>query len=117
MSVNVTATSKYKLEVIAKADGYKDYDSIFVVATYGTIEDIAPNPANTQTIVTYDLCEEITSATIVIANVSGQVLYTAPIDVTQTSHTINLQSIPAGQYVVRIESQGTLLDSKTLIVK
>ena len=117
LSVNVTATSKYKLEVIAKADGYKDYDSIFVVATYGTIEDIAPNPANTQTIVTYDLCEEITSATIVIANVSGQVLYTAPIDVTQTSHTINLQSIPVGQYVVRIESQGTLLDSKTLIVK
>ena len=116
LSVNVTATSKYKLEVIAKADGYKDYDSIYVIASYGSIEGIAPNPANMQTIVTYNLSEEITSATIVITNTTGQVFYTAPLDVMQTSHTVNLQSIPAGQYTVRIESQGMPLDSKTLIV-
>lgn len=116
LSVNVTETSKYKLEVIAKADGYKDYDSIFVIATYGSIESIAPNPANMQTIVTYDLSEEVMSATIVIANATGQVLYSAPLDVTQTAHTVNLQAIPTGQYTVRIESQGSPLDSKTLIV-
>jgi hypothetical protein len=29
---------------------------------------------------------------------------------------INLQAIPTGQYTVRIESQGSPLDSKTLIV-
>lgn len=116
LSVNVTETSKYKLEVIAKADGYKDYDSIFVIATYGSIESIAPNPANMQTIVTYDLSEEVMSATIVIANATGQVLYSAPLDVTQTTHTVNLQAIPTGQYTVRIESQGSPLDAKTLIV-
>ena len=39
-----------------------------------------------------------------------------PLDVTQTAHTVNLQAIPTGQYTVRIESQGSPLDSKTLIV-
>ena len=116
LSVDVTETSKYKLEVIAKADGYKDYDSVYVIATYGSIEGIAPNPANMQTVVTYDLSEEVTSATIVVANAAGHVLYSAPLDVTQTSHIVNLQAIPAGQYIVRIESQGTPLDTKTLIV-
>ena len=51
-----------------------------------------------------------------IVNATGQVLYSAPLDVTQTTHTVNLQTIPTGQYTVRIETQGSPLDSKTLIV-
>ena len=82
----------------------------------GNIEFIAPNPANMQATVHYNLPEEIGNATIVIANTMGLILYSAPIDVNTTSHTINLQSIPTGQYTVRIESHGTIIDSKTLLV-
>lgn len=116
LSVNVSKTEKYKLEVIAKADGYKDYDSVYVFSTYGNIESIAPNPANMQTLINYNLSEEIANASIIITNSFGQVFYSTPLDITQDTHTINLQGIPAGQYIVRLESQGVLLDTKTLIV-
>ena len=116
LSITASTTSRYKLEVIATADGYKDYDSIYVVTTSGMINSLSPNPANGQVTMSYELSSDVTSASIVIANAMGQVLYTSPLDVTQTSCIINLQSIPAGQYRVRIESQGTLLDSKSLIV-
>lgn len=116
LSITASSTSKYKLEVIATADGYKDYDSIFVVTTLGKITGISPNPANGQVTISYDLSSDVTSATIVIANATGQVLYSAPLDVTQTTHTVNLQAIPTGQYTVRIEFQGSPLDSQTLIV-
>lgn len=116
LSITASTTSKYKLEVIATADGYKDYDSVFVVTTLGKITGISPNPANGQVTISYDLSSDVTSASIVIASATGQVLYSAPLDVTQTTHTVNLQAIPTGQYTVRIESQGLPLDSKTLIV-
>ena len=87
-----------------------------VTVRRAAITALTPNPANNQTVVSYRLASDVTSATIVIANTTGQVLYSAPLDVTQTTHTVNLQAIPTGQYTVRIESQGSPLDSKTLIV-
>lgn len=108
------AGDKNEEEVIEEAEAveqevaYELYD--------GNIEFIAPNPANMQTTVHYNLSEDIGNATIVIANTMGLILYSAPIDVNTTSHTINLQSIPTGQYTVRIESHGTIIDSKTLLV-
>lgn len=117
LSVTASSSTKYKLEVIATSDGYKDYDSIYVTTTLGMITNLSPNPANSQVVVSYDLSPNITSAVIVIANAAGQVFYAAALDVDQTSHTINLQSIPTGQYTIRVDSQGSSLDVKTLIVR
>lgn len=110
------ATRQYILEVVSDADNYKDVDTVTVTVRRAAITALTPNPANNQTVVSYRLASDVTSATIVIANATGQVLYSAPLDVTQTTHTVNLLAIPTGQYTVRIESQGSPLDSKTLIV-
>ena len=110
-------TKQYILEVVSEEDNYKDVDTVTVTVRRAAITAITPNPANNQTVVSYRLASDVASANIVITNAAGQVMYSAPLDVTQTSYIVNLEVIPVGQYVVRIESQGTLLDSKTLIVK
>lgn len=116
--LNVTASTTQRYYLVGRSDMDEaiGYDSVTVTVRLAAITALTPNPANNQTIVSYRLASDVTSATIVIANTTGQVLYSAPLDVTQTTHTVNLQAIPTGQYTVRIESQGSPLDSKTLIV-
>lgn len=116
LQTSQNTTRQYILEVVSIEDNYKDVDTVTVTVRRAAITVLTPNPANNQTIVSYRLASDVTSASIVIANATGQVLYSAPLDVTQTTHTVNLQAIPTGQYTVRIESQGSPLDSKTLIV-
>ena len=118
ISVTASSTEKYTLEVIAKADGYKDYDSMYVVTTLGKIESITPNPASGQTILTYDLSSNVSNARIIIVNSSGLQLYNSPIDVSTIDHTLNLQNLVAGQYnVCLVSGTGEVLDTKTLIVQ
>lgn len=118
ISVTALGAEKYTLEVIAKADGYKDYDSVYVVTTLGKIESISPNPANEQAIVTYDLSSSVSNAYIAIINYSGVLVYNSEIDVLATTHTLNLQNLVAGQYNVRLVSAtGEVMDTKTLIVQ
>lgn len=116
--LNVTASTTQRYYLVGRSDMDEaiGYDSVTVTVRLAAITALTPNPANNQTVVSYRLASEVTSASIVIANATGQVLYSAPLDVTQTTHTVNLQAIPTGQYTVRIESQGSPLDSKTLIV-
>lgn len=116
LQTSQNTTRQYILEVVSIEDNYKDVDTVTVTVRRAAITALTPNPANNQTIVSYRLASDVTSASIVIANATGQVLYSAPLDVTQTTHTVNLQAIPTGQYTVRIEAQGSPLDSKTLIV-
>jgi len=116
LQTSQNTTRQYILEVVSDADNYKDVDTVTVTVRRAAITALTPNPANNQTVVSYRLAVDVSSASIVIANATGQVLYSAPLDVTLTTHTANLQAIPSGQYTVRIESQGSPLDSKTLIV-
>lgn len=116
LNVTASTTQRYYLVGRSELDEAIGYDSVTVTVRLAAITALTPNPANNQTVVGYRLASEVTSASIVIANATGQVLYSAPLDVTQTTHTVNLQAIPTGQYTVRIESQGSPLDAKTLIV-
>ena len=118
ISVTSSTTEKYTLEVIAKADGYKDYDSVYVIRTLGNIVGISPNPISGHTVVTYNLASSVSDASIIVTNSSGLVVYSSAINVAVTTHTLNLQNLVAGQYSVRLVSAtGEVLDSKTLIVQ
>jgi hypothetical protein len=46
---------KYRLEVIATTDGYKDYREVEVTLKPSTLENISPNPASNNVIVSYKL--------------------------------------------------------------
>lgn len=118
IAVTSSQTQKYTLEVTAKADGYKDYDSVYVIRTLGNIASISPNPASGQAVVTYNLASSVSSASIVVTNGSGLPVYNSAINVSATTHTLNLQNLVAGQYSLRlVSSTGEVLDTKTLIVQ
>ena len=119
-TLNTTATQsqQYRLSVQATADGYKGYDTVSVVVRNGAITAISPNPTSGQTIVTYSLAENVSGASIVVLSASGMQVYSSAVDVSATTHTLNLQNLVAGQYNVRLLSAtGEVLDSKTLIVQ
>ena len=46
---------KFKLEVIASADGFKDYKEVEVKLKPSTLENISPNPATNHVSVSYEL--------------------------------------------------------------
>ncbi len=118
ISVTSSATEKYTLEVIAKADGYKDYDSVYVIRTLGNIVGISPNPTSGHAVVTYNLACSVSVASIVITNSSGLQVYSSAIDISATTYTLKLQNLVAGRYSVRlVSSTGEVMDSKTLIVQ
>ena len=118
ISVTSSATQKYTLEVIAKADGYKDYDSVYVIRTLGNIVAISPNPTSGHAVVTYNLASSVSAASIVVTNSSGLAVYSSAINVSATTHTLNVQNLVAGQYSVRLLSAtGEVLDTKTLLVQ
>ena len=63
--------------------------------------------------------DDSTSANIiVVTNSSGLAVYSSAINVSATTHTLNVQNLVAGQYSVRLLSAtGEVLDTKTLLVQ
>ena len=104
------------LEVIADADGYKDFDTVHISVIEGAIINLAPNPSNHQTFVAYRLADGVTGAMLTLTNAAGRVVYSAPLTSGAAGHTLNLQSLPEGHYVVSLVAHGVTLDSKTLVV-
>ena len=93
-------------------------DTVSVVVRNGAITAISPNPATKQAVVSYTLSNQVQGGTVQIANISGIILLSTPFTVSQTSTTLNLQNLVAGQYSVRlVSSTGEVLDTKTLIVQ
>ena len=118
LSTTATQSQQYRLSVQATADGYKGYDTVSVVVRNGAITAISPNPATNQAVVSYTLSNQVQSGTVQIANTTGIVLSSTAFTASQTSTTLNLQNLVAGQYNVRLVSvTGEVLDTKTLIIQ
>ena len=118
LSTTATQSQQYRLSVQATADGYKGYDTVSVVVRNGAITSLSPNPATNQVVVSYALSNQVQGGTVQIANTAGIVLSSTAFTASQTSTTLNLQTLVAGQYSVHLVSAtGEVLDSKTLIVQ
>ena len=118
LSTTATQSQQYRLSVQATADGYKGYDTVSLVVRNGAITSLSPNPTSGHAVVTYNLTSSVSAASIVVTNSSGLAVYSSAINVSATTHTLNVQNLVAGQYSVRLVSAtGEVLDSKTLIVQ
>ena len=118
MSLVVTpeATCSYVLEVVADADGYKNYDTAKIAVVDGAIVNLAPNPSNHQTVVAYRLADGVTGGMLILSNAAGLIVYSEPIDAAGDVHTIDLQCLSPGQYIVRMDIQGVVVDTAVLVV-
>lgn len=118
LNVQAEQTQRYYLKGYSSTVDAYGYDSVALVVRNGAITSLSPNPATNQVVVSYALSNQVQGGTLQITNTAGMVLVSTPFANTQTSTTLNLQTLVAGQYSVRLVSaNGEVLDSKTLIVQ
>ncbi len=115
LTVTPTSTQHYKLEVVATADGFKDYDSVRATVRNGAIVSLSPNPTDNQLTITYRLAAGITNATIEISDVQNLSVQSYPVTATATTKTVSLAGLTAGTYVVKLIVNGETVDTRQVI--
>jgi hypothetical protein len=105
----------YKLEVIAAADHYKDYDSVFVNIPAGFIASLTPNPTKDEVIVEYFLSDIAKTAFLYVFNSLGNLVSSEPLDIGSKEKTLYLGGLLSGNYSVVLIINDVPSDSKTLI--
>jgi hypothetical protein len=108
---------KYKLEVIAQSDGYKDYDEVWVKIVPGKIESIRPNPANDYVIVTcvFNDAANVVNAHIRISDQTGKIYNTFPLTMSPQSIDFSVSTYRPGTYTVTLICNGQVADAKTFV--
>jgi subtilisin family serine protease len=116
LSIATEVATKYKLEVIAAADGFKDYAEVTVNLKPSSLAILSPNPASNSVNITYKL-NEVNSAYLMIiggyatTNTSNNYI----LDLNSSETTINLSEYPSGFYTVALVCNGQIVDAKTLL--
>jgi hypothetical protein len=109
-------SEKFKLEVISTIDGFKDYTEVEVTLKPSTLENIVPNPATNNVLVSYKL-NSVNSAYLMVIGYYGSngtsnnyILYT-----NSSETNLNVSNYPSGFYTVALVVNGEIVDAKTLI--
>lgn len=115
-SVSAEITEKYKLEVIALADGVKDYDEIEVKVKDAEIVTMSPNPANTNATIEYKIVNA-SSAYLILSRPYTSTQNQYIINPTLNQTTINVSGLATGVYTVILVCDGVAKDVKSLIIE
>lgn len=109
-------SEKFKLEVISTVDGFKDYTEVEVKLKPSTLENIVPNPATNNVLVSYKL-NGVSSAYLMVIGYYGSNgtsnNYILAVNSNETN--LNVSSYPSGFYTVALVVNGEIVDAKTLI--
>ena len=116
LTIATQVATKYKLEVIATADGFKDYSEVEVNLKPSVLNTIAPNPATNNVTIGYKL-NEAGSAYLMIIGGYGTTGTSNNyiLDTNNTETNINISNYPNGFYTVALVCNGQIVDAKTLI--
>lgn len=116
LTVSSDVTKKYRLEIVAEKDGYKDYDEIEVKLKPSIIETMSPNPVTNEIQVSYIL-NGVKSAYLMVIGQYGSdgTSNNYVLDTENTQTILNLSGYSNGFYTVALVCDGTIVDAKTLI--
>ncbi|MBI9066172.1 MAG: S8 family serine peptidase [Salinivirgaceae bacterium] len=114
LTVSPNITKKYKLEVIADTDGYKDYDEIEVKVNPYSLEPLVPNPASNQVTINYK-AQDATSAYLMVIGTNTGTSNNYILDTSIFETTIDISSYQFGFYTVALVCDGQIVDAKTLL--
>lgn len=118
LTVAVDIAKKYKLEVVALADGTKDYAEVAVTLNPSTLGGIAPNPAQDNVTVGYKLNDTNSAYLSIIGSYgANRASNNYILDVKNTEISIDISNYPSGLYTVALISNGKIVDTKKLIKK
>jgi hypothetical protein len=114
--VTSDTAQKYRLEVIALADGFKDYDEVTVNVKQYEITGIAPNPTTGMVTVNYDATGAASSYRI-ITKPYDPATDIVTLDPAQTQVTLNLSGNAAGFYGVILICNNQFADHKLILLQ
>jgi hypothetical protein len=115
LTVSTDVVDKYKLEVIALTDGFKDYAEVEVTLKPSSLESISPNPSNSNITVSYKLNGVDSAYLMVLGFYGSNTSENYILDVNTSQTNINISSYPQGLYTVALVCDGEIVDAKTLI--
>lgn len=118
LTVSVDVAKKYKLEVIALADGFKDYAEVKVNLNPSSLAIMAPNPTKNNVTIGYKLNGASSAYLMIVASYGAKASSNNYIlDMNSTETTINVANYPQGLYTVALVCNGKIVDTKTLVKK
>lgn len=118
LTVAVDVAKKYKLEVVALADGAKEYAEVAVTLNPSALGGIAPNPAQDNVTVAYKLNDTGSAYLSIIGSYgANRASNNYILDVKNTEINIDISNYPSGLYTVALISNGKIVDAKKLVKK
>lgn len=108
-------TQKYILEVVARADGFIDYDEVKVVVKPYFINSVSPNPAQDNVTIEYETTGAA-SAFIWITPASGGASISYPISTGLLNTNIDISGFPIGNYVISLVCDNFVVDAANLVI-
>lgn len=116
-NVSPAVTTKYKLEVIAKSDGFKDYVEVEVKVKKHFIKGVFPNPSNgSGTLnINYD-ATEASSAYIMLVPLNTGISSQYLINTKLNAKSIDISDYAPGQYAIVLVCNGEIADYKTTAI-
>lgn len=114
--ISADVAKKYKLEVIATVDGFKDYAEINVNFKPSTLEIITPNPASNLVNISYKL-NDVSSAYLMVLG-SYETIGTSNnyiLDINSSNINIDISNYQNGFYTLALVCNGQIIDAKTLV--
>lgn len=116
LSIATRVATKYKLEVVATADGFKEYSEVEVKLKPSILETIAPNPATNNITINYKL-NDVSSAYLMIIGSYGAngITNNYILDINTSETILNIANYPNDFYTIGLVCNGQIVDAKTLI--
>lgn len=114
-TTSVEIGTKYKLEVISLADGFKDYNEVEVSLKPNSISTIYPNPSSGIIQVNYKINQGSSSYIAITGLYGSSISHNYIIDMNEDTIQIDISQYPAGVYNIVLVSDGVITDSKNLI--
>ena len=116
LTISTDVAQKYKLEVIATIDGFKDYTEVDVKFKPSTLNIINPNPATNNVNISYKL-NDVSSAYLMVIGSYGTsgTSNNYILDINSTNTNINISNYQNGFYTIALVCNGHIVDAKTLV--
>lgn len=115
-TVSVEIGKKYKLEVIALADGYKDYSEVEVNLKPNAITEFFPNPASNLITLNY-IINEGNNAYLSVNSLytGGGTSFNYVLDIAANNIALDVSNYSPGLYSVALVVNGEIEDTETII--
>ncbi len=107
----------YNLEVISDSSNFKDYDEVEVNVKHRWITSLNPNPASNLVAIGLNLPNNIQSASVEINDFNGVNVLSALVATSSNQVSIDITTLPHGIYTISVVANGTVAESRILVIQ